>query len=68
MFLGTKGIEQAIYSQTLYNDRPYIEEYRSEMVGKAPNNSAIAFPENERVKHATDLTSKVCYLSVSRLK
>nr|CAB3264278.1 nebulin [Phallusia mammillata] len=54
-------ITRAVSSQKLASDRTYHSEYEKEMVGKAPQDLAKSYPEYDRLRDVSKLTSKALY-------
>jgi len=55
-----QGISRALSTQKLASMQPYTDEFRKNIVGRAPADLAKSYPEHEHARKVGKLTSKVC--------
>jgi len=56
-----QDITHAISSQQLASTHPYTKEYKESIKGQGPTDPAVAYPEHELHKKATNLASSVSF-------
>ena len=62
-FTDGQDITHAISSQQLASPHPYTKEYKESIKGQGPTDPAVAYPEHDLHKKATNLASSVSFMS-----